>query len=299
VRYPSRLKAKQELLCNWLSDYLDLRSQRVLVEGSFSNWTEVYSGVPQGSLLGPFLFVIFINDLPRTVSDATSIALFADDAKCFRTVKSPSDCQRFQIDIDKLYDWSLTWGLSYNLDKCVVSRITRKRKSAIPSLAVSPYEAGGHPLAVVSSQKDLGVVVTNKLTWSSHIVVSVAKANRMLGFLRRNCADIGTHSKRTLYLSFVRSHLGYASEVWSPQTTINHLRMLEGVQRRSTRFILNCSYKVSERPSYKSRLLSLKLLPLSYWHEYRDICFYYKCINNYYNLNVNDFTKLTSGRKCQ
>ena len=99
-------------------------------------------------------------------------------------------------------------------------RISRKRISAIPSLAASPYEAGGHTLAVFPSQKDLGVTVTNKLTWSSHIERIVAKANRMLGFLRRNCANIGSCSGRTLYISFVRSHLGYASEVLAPQTSI-------------------------------------------------------------------------------
>ena len=111
-------------------------------------------------------------------------------------------------------------GLAYNLDKCVVTRITRKRNSSILSLAISLYEAGGHAFAVVSSQKDLGVIVTDKLTWSSHISECVvAKANRKLGFLRRNCADIGTNIKRTLYLSFVPSHLSCAIEVWAPQTT--------------------------------------------------------------------------------
>ena len=74
----------------------------------------------------------------------------------------------------------------------------------------------------------------------------------MLGFLRRNRADIGTNSNRALYISFVPSHLGYASEVWAPQTTVHQLCILEGVQRRATRFILNCSYKVSERPGYTS-----------------------------------------------
>ena len=76
--------------------------------------------------MGPFLFVIFINDLPKTVSDETAIALFADDGKCYRSVKDSSDCTNFQHDINKLYDWSLRWGLAYNLDKCVVTRITRK-----------------------------------------------------------------------------------------------------------------------------------------------------------------------------
>ena len=232
-------------LHDWLSDYLTSRSQRVLVEGSFSSWVDVSSGVPQGSLLGPMLFILFINDLPRTVSEGTSIALFADDAKCFRTVRCNNDYVMLQNDIDNLYDWSLNWGLSYNLDKCVIMRISRKRISSVPSLSVSPYEVGGHTLTVVPSQKDLGVTITNKLTWNVHIESIVAKANRMLGFLRRNCANIGTDSKRILYLSFVRSHLGYASEVWAPQTTITNIRLIESVQRRATRFILNCSFDIS------------------------------------------------------
>ena len=165
----------------------------------------------------------------------------------------------------------------------------------MPSLATSPYEAGGHALAVVSSQKDLGVIVTDKLMWSSHIECVVAKANRKLGMLRRSCADIRTTSKRTLYLSFLRSHLGYASEVWAPQTIVHHLRILEGVQRWATRFILNCSFKVSERPNYKSRVKMLKLLPLCYWHKFRDICSFYKCMDKYYNINVNEYANLITG----
>ena len=118
----------------------------------------------------------------------------------------------------------------------------------------------------------------------------------MLGFLCRNCADIGTNSKRTLYLSFVCSYLGYASEVWAPQTTVHYLCILKGVQCWATRFILNCSYKVSERPDYKSRLKMLKLLPLCYWHEFRDICFFYKCMRKYYNSNIYEYTNIITGR---
>ena len=154
-----------------------------------------------GESNGPFLFVIFIYDLPKTVSDETAIALFADDTKCYRSINDSSDCTNFQHDINKLYVWSLRWGLAYNLDKFVVTRITRKRNSSIPSLAISPYEAGGHALAVGSLQKDLRVIVTYNL----HGALT-SKGNRMLGFLLWNCADIGTNSKRTLYLSFVRSH---------------------------------------------------------------------------------------------
>lgn len=93
----------------------------------------------------------------------------------------------------------------------------------------------------------------------------------MLGFRRQNCAHTGANSKRMLCLSFVHSHLGYASEVWAPQTIVHHLHILEGVRRWATHFILNCSFKVSERPNYKSGLKMLKLLPLCYWHKFRDI----------------------------
>src|SRR6056300_1248344 len=129
------------------------------------------------------MIVLFINDIPRTVSEGSSIALFADDAKCYRTVRCPSDCNYLQNDLNSLYNWSVTWGLNFNLDKCVVMRTSRKRISSALSLTINPYIAGGHALEVVSSQKDLGVLVNNKLTWTSHIESIVAKANRMLGFL--------------------------------------------------------------------------------------------------------------------
>ena len=81
---------------SWFSDYLHSRYQRVHIEGSFSNWVNVSSsGVPQGSLMGPFLFVIFINDLPKTLRDGTAIVLFAEDAKCYRSVNDSSDCAKF------------------------------------------------------------------------------------------------------------------------------------------------------------------------------------------------------------
>ena len=87
-----------------------------------------------------------------------------------------------------------------------------------------------------------------------------------------------------------------ASEVWAPQTTVHHLRILEGVQCQATRFILSCSYKVSKRSDYKSQLKSLKLLPLCYWHEFRDICFFYKCMHKYCNIIVNEYTNIITGR---
>ena len=213
------------------------------------------SGVPQGSILGPLLFLLYINDLPNVTSPPTSIALFADDAKCYRVVRNAEDCLSFQHDLYSVYDWSKDWGLSYNTNKCEVLRISRKRRNQSNLSTVNPYAIDGHPLALVPSTKDLGVIVNNKLTWSSYISSVVAKANKNLGFLYRHFgfSFIGPNHRKSLYLSLVRSHLSYASEIWAPQSCIRDMKLLESVQRRATRFILNCSKDPNNRPNYKSR----------------------------------------------
>ena len=118
-------------LLQWFTSYLDNRVQRVVIDGKNSEWLPVTSGVPQGSLLGPALFVLFINDMPCAVSQCSTLALFADDAKCFRTIRSASDCVLFQGDIDNLVDWSDVWKMAFNMDKCSLCTITRKRNPII------------------------------------------------------------------------------------------------------------------------------------------------------------------------
>ena len=98
--------------------------------------------------------------------------------------------------------------------------------------------------------------------------------------------------KRLLYLAFVRSQLGYASEVWAPQSCIRDLKLLEDVQRRATRYILRCHPDLNSRPSYKSRLVSLNLLPISYWLECCDLVFLYKGVNGLLNFSLSNFIRL-------
>ena len=288
----------QGSLYAWFSNYLSSRYQRVQVDGAYSPWVSVTSGVPQGSLLGPFLFLLYLNDLPDVVSNSTSIALFADDAKCSSVVRTPDDCLALQRDLNCLYDWTTLWGLKFNTSKCEVLRISRKRSSSLLNLAVSPYTLDDFPLGAVATQKDLGVTVTNTLSWGFHISSVVAKANRKLGFLRRHfgSACLGADRKRLLYLAFVRSQLGYASEVWAPQSCIRDLKLLEGVQRRATRYILGCHRDPNSRPSYKSRLVSLNLLPISYWLECRDLLFLYKGVNGLLNFPLSNFIRFSTGR---
>jgi hypothetical protein len=162
----------------------------------------------------------------------------------------------------------------------------------------SPYTINNHPIALVPSSKDLGVLVNSKLTWNLQISSIVAKANRTLGFLYRHFSNsyIGPAHRKLLYLSLVRSHLSYASEVWAPQSCITDLKQLESVQRRATRFILNCSKDPNIRPTYKSRLIALNLLPISYWLECRDLCFAFKCINGLLNVQFDKYIQISSGK---
>ena len=102
-----------------------------VIDGKNSEWLPVTSGVPQGSLLGPALFLLFINDMSCAVSQCSTLALFADDAKCFHTIRSASDCVLFQGDIDNLVDWSDVWKMAFNVDKCSLCTITRKRNPII------------------------------------------------------------------------------------------------------------------------------------------------------------------------
>ena len=132
-------------------------------------------------------------------------------------------------------------------------------------------------LEVVKAEKDLGVLISSDMTWKDHIVMVVAKANKMLGFLKRNCADlVNREALLRLYYSFVRSHVCFCSQVWAAQSTVNTLFLVEGIQRRASRFIVGKGNELS----YRDRLIKLRLLPLNYWLEYLDLVFFYKCLNN-------------------
>ncbi|CAB4020537.1 Hypothetical predicted protein [Paramuricea clavata] len=268
-------------LLNWFTDYLSDRSQRVVIEGVASRYLPVTSGVPQGSIVGPLLFVIFINDLPDIIQEQTRTGLFADDTKLYRSVKSPSDCESLQHDISNLNNWSHNSNMKFNASKCKVLTITRKK-----SPVITDYRLGNVILHRAHQEKDLGIIVKSNLSWDSHIFSIVSKANKMLGILKRTCPLIrDTKVRRTLYLTLVKSKLCYATEVWSP-ANVKLQVALERVQRRATRWILKS--KVGEM-SYEDRLKTLNLLPLTYDREIRDLILVYKCIFGHTDLNIEHF----------
>ena len=133
------------------------------------------------------------------------------------------------------------------------------------------------------------MTISSDLTWDTHINTILARANRMLAFLHRSSvASFTTDQWKLLYLTFVRPYISYASEVWAP-STINSITKIESLQRRATKFILNTHWQ--EDISYHERLSRLNLLPLTYWHEVKDLIFYFKCRAGHYTLPIADYVK--------
>ena len=269
---------------SWFTDYLHGRKQRVVVDGVASGWSQVTSGVPQGSILSPMLFLLFTNDLPDIIPPPTSTGLYADDTKLYNATKSSHDCDHLQQALSCADDWSKQSNIDFNVSKCKVLTISR-RKSPIES----KYHLDSTELMRVDSEVDLGVTVTSKLSWNQHIILTVSKANKMLGLLRRTCPLLTNRdARRTLYLSLVKSQMCYATEIWSPSQSTFKIN-LERIQRRATRWILRV--KIGDA-SYKDRLLALNLLPLCYDREIKDLTFFFKAMYGHYDLNVFDYVSV-------
>ena len=272
---------------DWFVNYLNGRTQRVVVDGATSKWSSVTSGVPQGSILGPLLFVVFINDLPDIVEARTGTALYADDTKLHKTITCNRDCASLQHSLSNLNLWTMENNLRFNVSKCKVLTITRKKNPIIHD-----YTLGSQNLTRVDSEKDLGITTTSKLSWDIHANTIVAKANKILGVLRRTCTKLmDMKARRTLYLSLVKSQLCYATEVWSPVNSVQISRRVEKVQRRATRWI---TMTKRGELSYRERLLALDLLPLTYDREVRDLVYFFKSLFNYIDINIDNYVSFVS-----
>ena len=215
----------------WIQNFLKDRRQAVVVEGSKSEPTEVRSGVPQGSVLGPCLFLIYINDLPSYVQSNTR--LFADDTAVDRVIKSDEDRKALQQDLDSLARWEKQWDMEFHPGKCTVLSVTRSRN---PQPAV--YSLHGQELKQVQEAKYLGATIQNDGEWSRHIEETSKKANRTLGFLRRNLKIGSKQTKQRAYKQLVRPTLEYACPVWDPHKQVE-IDLLEKTQRRAARFVTN------------------------------------------------------------
>ena len=215
----------------WLESWLTGRTQRVVVEGECSDETPVTSGVPQGTVLGPLMFILYINDISADTS--SSIRLFADDCVLYRVVSNTRDAEMLQGDLSQLCGWADTWQMDFNPIKCHVLSVTRK-KTPIRY----PYCISGVELEHVSHHPYLGVEIAADLSWGPHLNQTIPKAQRSLNLLRHNLYGCSPQTKEMAYKALVRPVLEYASSAWDVFQA-NHVKRLESIQRKAARFVTN------------------------------------------------------------
>lgn len=256
-------------ILNWITKFLSNRVQRVRVGNTLSSALPVESGVPQGSILGPVLFLIFINDLPDNVN--SSCKIFADDTKIYSRISSQEDHESLQNDINELFNWSMTWKLMFNASKCAHMHIG----SLLPVENYSIHNANNEETVINVSQceKDLGVFINNNLTPSNHISESVHKAQRVLWCIKQSFSYLEPDMFVVLYKTLVRPILEYASPVWSP-FLLKDIRAIEQVQRRATKLIPSIHDK-----SYTDRMVALGLPTLQYRRDRQDLIQVYSLLS--------------------
>ena len=227
------------LTSQWIHSFLSNRTQSVVLDGSSSYTADVISGVPQGSVLGPCLFLYFINDLPTALTSKGR--LFADDTLVYLSVQSEEDARCLQVDLDRIADWGNRWMMEFNPTKCQVLRVARSRQ-----VVNHQYSLCGKNLEICSSAKYLGITISSDLRWNKQVDEVCAKANRTLAFLRRNLRIKSPKLKTMAYFTLVRPIIEYAVPVWDPYTQRN-IYKIEMVQRRAARFVCGRYHNTSSR----------------------------------------------------
>ena len=187
----------------WLRGFLSSRLQRVVVNGCYSSWLPVRSGVPQGSVLGPLLFLIYVNDLHEAECHS-NLKLFADDVALYKEVGSNDDCDLIQEDLNGVCSWADKWQLRLNPSKCEALAITRKR-----SPLVYNYYLNNTPLSWRSIVRYLGIYINSTLSWSAHCKAVAAKATKCLNFLRHTMWGATPAAKAMAYKCIIRPLMEY------------------------------------------------------------------------------------------
>ena len=258
-------------LYTWIDDFLRERTQRVRVNNIYSDYKPVLSGIPQGSVLGPLLFVVFINDLPNGIENF--IQIFADDTKLYGKAANHLSLQN---DVNLLSNWSDTWQLGFNADKCKVMHLSNKN----PKVSYSIPSKNEHvTITEVEEEKDLGVIFDTDMKFDRHINNVVSRANRILMIIRRTFKYLDEKTFVSLYKSMVRPILEYANSVWHP-ALVRQSALIEGVQRRATFMLRSLQSK-----SYTERLRSLKLPSLKYRRLRGDMIEIYKIVHGLLNIS--------------
>ena len=226
-------------LLQWFKDYLNDRKQRVVLPGANSNWSFVKAGVPQGSILGPLLFLLYINDIVESIN--SSIRLFADDTSLYIIVDSPIEAaNKLNSDLQKVHDWATQWLVTFNPLKSEAIIFSRKRAKPYHP----PVLMENQPIIEVSSHKHLGIIFSNDCTWHEHLENVKAKAWKRINIMRKLKFKLDRKSLQTIYFSFIRPLLEYANVVWD-NCTQYEANELEQIQHEAARIVTGATKLVS------------------------------------------------------
>ena len=264
-------------IATWIQNFLTGRSQRVVVDGKFSNQASVVSGVPQGTVLGPIAFLFYINDLASNI--ASQVRLFADDCLLYTATEANVPSPSLQSDLHLLEKWQDVWLMSFNPSKCVTMTIGTRNPPR------HTYSFCGQQLEPVNSHPYLGVCFNNTLTWKDHINKTSKKAQRVLGLVRRNLWMCNQKVKTTAYTALIRPLLEYASCVWDSSNQSNNTK-LERVQRQAARFCKN-NYE-REEGTVTKLLADLEWEPLSTRRKQKKATMFYKITHSLVDISLAD-----------
>ena len=269
-------------LLSWIGAWLRGRRQRVVVNGAKSEWVEVTSSVIQGSVLGPTLFKIFIDDLDEAERILSS--KFADDTKTASIVKDEKDRQKFQEESREMERWADEWKMVFNADKCKVMHLGRANQKM-------EYEMGGVKMKVTEMEKDLGVLISNDLKPSKQCAKAAKSANQALGQIARAFHYRSKKVVAKLFKVYVRPKLEYAAQAWSPWLD-KDIEVLEAVQRRAVRMMSDVKGE-----TYEEKLGDAGLQLLSERRERGDMIEAFKVVNGYEKVRKEEWFTMQEGQR--
>ena len=268
-------------LLKWIEDFLSERKQRVVFNGKSSSWKNVTSGVPQGSVLGPVLFIIYVNDMPDSLESFCKI--FADDTKVYTAVGEKTDQEKLQRDLLKLCKWSQLWLLEFSVQKCKVVEYGNVHFQF--DYKLSDKDGILKSLPKDTTEKDLGIWFENNMKFNTHITHVVNRCNKLLGLIKRTFKSLDKESFLTLYKSLVRSIIDYGGSVYFP-TTKKNIQLVENIQKRATKILP----ELKDLP-YRERLIRLKLPTLHYRRKRYDLIQQYRIVHGFEDIQPGKFVE--------
>ena len=269
-------------LLRWIKNWLSDRVQRVVLNGEASSWEAVLSGMPQGSILGPVLFLVHINDIDLVLKMISLLRKFADDTKLGQVVGTAEQTQRLQQALDALIEWADQWGMEFNIKKCKVIHMGFNNPR-------SKYTMRGQALECTKEERDIGIIISEDLKPSAQVAKAARTAAAVLAQLTRAFHYRDRHIFVRLYKQYVLPHLEFASVAWSPWTAIDK-DTLEKIQIRAVRLVTGLKGQ-----SYEERLAELDMFSLEERRHQADMIQVFKIVNGHDHVDGTQWFRHVSG----